>query len=1062
MDTNTCNGELVNPRPEGLAKVGARARWIVLSVLCMLTVLGGVPGRAAGQSAWYADDPEYLISRWETDDGMPDSSATAMVQDSQGYLWIGTFRGLARFDGVAFTVFDPSNTPQIPHAGVVSLHVAGSGTLWVGTLGGIATLEKGVWKRRDDEAAKELVVRSFAERANGELLITDFTGNVVEYTGGRFRKLPTPPGMPSRGYLAAVSEQGRWWVSQNGFIGDWDGQRWTERMPTPKDHVAEVCCAESRDGGVWMLVDRQLSKLRGGTVVSRLELGTTLGGLWELFEDSLGNVWISTYDGGLWRVGPSGELKSWKAGTGLDHSETRFVFEDREGTIWVGSSGGGLARFKKRLFEPIRSAEWSKPPSVNAIHAARDGSVWIATYGQGLFRWDGEAVRRAPVVDDAETGMGYLQSVLVDSAGRRWVSTYEGAVCMIEGGAARWVHQGIGGRNVVALFEDSRGRVWLGGSKSVAVYADGAFREFGGKGELPRKGVRCIAEDVSGAIWISDRTGIYRLEGDHFKEVTRPDGAAIAGVECMKAGEDGAMWLGTAAQGLQRWKSGRISRLDDPRWPSAGVFGIVEDGEGYWWMASERGIVRVRGEELGRAVEGAKLSRVQLFDRGDGMVTSDCTSGQQPSCGRDTRGRLWFASVKGVAVIDPASLRLNEVPPPTVIGELQYSRTGGEDSFERSRQRVPSPGLQADLPPGSRGVEIRYSGLSYVAPGKMRFQVKLDGIDPEWRDVGTRRSVYYDELSPGTYVIKARAANNDGLWGLPAELALRIAPHVWETLAFRVSAGVLTIAMSVAMTWWFVRARHERARERLELRQHRQEMIHLTRVNMLGELSGALAHELSQPLTAILSNAQAAQRFLAQDPSDAAEVGEILSDIVKENRRAGEIILRLRQLLKKGEVNRQPLELVHVLGDVLRLCRSELVHRNVVVATDVPDGLPDVHGDRVQLEQVLLNLIVNAIDAMSSDTGQEHGTHAIMVRCRRMDDQWVRVSVVDSGPGIPAEQVDRIFEPFFSTKAAGMGLGLSICRTIVSAHGGRIWAENNPDVGASVHFTLPVHSENLG
>lgn len=1037
--------------PSRTVVVALACVWIVLAWACV----------ARAQSASYAEDPEYLISRWETDDGLPDSSATAMVQDRQGHLWVGTFRGLARFDGVGFTVFDPTNTPAIPHAGVVSLHLDGAGRLWVGTLGGMAMMEQGVWTPQNDEAVKGMVVRAFAERANGDMLITDFTGGIVEYSAGRFRKLPAPPGQPGRGYLASVSERGRWWVAQVRFIGEWDGQRWNEVLAVPRDHVAEVSCAASRDGGVWILVDRQLTKLRGGAIVSRIELGAAPGGLWGLFEDSLGNVWISTYDGGLWRVNPAGAMRRWTSGEGLGHNGIRFVFEDREGTVWVGSSGGGLSRFKKRRFEFMKHADVLKEASVNSLHAAKDGSVWIATYGNGLFRVDGSTVTPVPVVDEAGIGVGYLQSVLVDRLGRRWVGTYEGGVCILEGNTRTWVHSGTGGKNVVALFEDSRGRVWMGGGKSVGVCSEGSFREFGGNGELPRGAVRCIGEDGEGNVWVSDGTGVFRFEGERFLEVPAEGGSSIPDVVSMRAGDAGAMWLGTSTRGLLRWKDGRTSRIQDQAWPAAGVFGIVEDGEGYWWMPSEVGVVRARREELERVAEsGGRLSQIQLFDRRDGMVSSDCTAAQQPSVSRDVRGRLWFASAKGVAVIDPAMLRLNEVPPPTTIDGLAYSSGVAGRDAERPRLRRPAPGVAAELPAGSRGLEIRYSGLSYVSPEKVKFQVMLSSVDADWHDVGERRSVFYDELSPGSYVFKVRAANNDGLWGPPSQLEMEVAPQFWETWTFRGAAVGFTIALSVLVTWWLLRAHHERAKEQLELRQHRQEMIHLTRVNMLGELSGALAHELSQPLTAILSNAQAAQRFLAQDPAETGEVGEILTDIVNENRRAGEIILRLRQLLKKGEVTRQPLEVAQVLDDVLRLSRSELINRNVVVVADLPDDLPLVHGDRVQVEQVLLNLIVNAIDAMTGDTQQSVGANAIVVRARAVEDQRVQVSVVDNGPGIPAEQLDRIFEPFVTTKSAGMGLGLSICRTIVSAHGGRIWADNNPDRGATLHFTLQVHAEN--
>lgn len=1043
-----------NPTP-GLARTSVAVR--VLAVAIVAAVLASV-ARAQPQAA--PQDPEYIITRWETDDGLPDSSATCMAQDTIGYLWIGTFRGLARFDGIDFALFDPANTPALPRPEVVSLHTDRSGRLWVGTLGGLATFADGQWQRIDDPAVKDIQARSFAERANGDLLIADFTGHLFEFAEGKFRALPEPPGLRSRGYLVAVSESQRWWVAQTGFIGEWDGRQWVELIPTPKDHDAEVSCAPSRDGGVWVLVDRTLTRLRGGAVVSKLELATAPGGLWQLYEDSLGNVWISSYDSGVWRVAPSGEMRSWRTSNGLGHDAGRFVFEDRERTLWIGSSGGGLSRFRTRRFQSFTPPLGTTVSTVNSITAAQDGGIWFATFGQGLFRLDDAGIKPVRPESSSPDSLAYLQSVLMDSVGRCWLGTYAGDVLRFDESSAEWLRASIGGRNVAALFEDSKHRIWTGGNRAVAVHAEGVSREFGPDDGIRASDYRCIGEDSLGRIWVSDRATVLRLEGQRFVEVLSQDGLRIPGVVCMRAGSNGSMWLGTSRRGLLHHTDTRIVEIANDSWPAKGVFSILEDAEGFWWMSSECGVVRARRDDLEAVVSGTgSLSRVRLFDRRDGMLSSDCTSGQQPASVRDTRGRLWFATVKGITMVDPAALQVNDVATPAVISELVWqarSAPRGNADAVASRRTETYSGSTLVLPPGSRGIEIHYAGLSFVAPEKVRFQVRLSGVNPEWSNVGTRRAAFYDELAPGSYQFNVRASNDDGLWGPTASLTFDVRPFIWQTTWFRSATGILVVTLSVVMTAWIFRARHTRAREQLELKQHRQEMIHLTRVNMLGELSGALAHELSQPLTAILSNAQAAQRFLTQRPAETGEVAEILSDIVKENRRAGDIIFRLRQLLKKGEVSRQPLEADQIFDDVLRLVRGELINRNVAVHADVPSDLPLLHGDRVQIEQVILNLIVNAIDAMNATPELPAGSRALILRCRAESEALIRLSVVDTGPGVPAEQLPRLFEPFFTTKASGMGLGLPMCRTIVSAHGGRIWAENNSDRGATFHFTLPA------
>ena len=245
----------------------------------------------------------------------------------------------------------------------------------------------------------------------------------------------------------------------------------------------------------------------------------------------------------------------------------------------------------------------------------------------------------------------------------------------------------------------------------------------------------------------------------------------------------------------------------------------------------------------------------------------------------------------------------------------------------------------------------------------------------------------------------------------------------------------------------------ERKLAELEAARHRNEMAHLSRVTTVGELSGSLAHELNRPLGAILSNAQAAQRMLANGGIDVAEFREILNDIVSENKHAAEVIRRLRLWLQKGEVQQHSLRINKVVRDVLTLIRTDFISQNVSVDTELARNLPTVTGDPVQLQQVLVNLVVNACDAMADcdtperrlriRTGLENGGDAVIV------------SVTDRGSGIQVKEVEQIFEPFFTTKAKGMGLGLSVCRTIIAAHRGRLWATNNAERGATFHFTLP-------
>jgi len=246
----------------------------------------------------------------------------------------------------------------------------------------------------------------------------------------------------------------------------------------------------------------------------------------------------------------------------------------------------------------------------------------------------------------------------------------------------------------------------------------------------------------------------------------------------------------------------------------------------------------------------------------------------------------------------------------------------------------------------------------------------------------------------------------------------------------------------------------QRKRSAAELLKLQDKLKHLARVALLGELSGALAHELQQPLTAILCNANAAQLLSQKDSLNVAELQEILQEIVSDDKNAGQIIQRLRALLMRGETQFQHLEVGDLLSDVLALARGKLKERNVQVNTRVDDDLPEVRGNRVELQQVILNLLLNASESMSGNPARDR---RIEVVAGLPDDEGaVRISVLDCGNGIDADQLERVFDPFYTTKDGGMGLGLAISHSIVAAHGGRLWATNRPDRGAAFHFTLPI------
>jgi signal transduction histidine kinase/ligand-binding sensor domain-containing protein len=1039
---------------------------LTLTALCFFSA----PAMGAADPVAQAVPPEYLIQTWSTEDGLPENSATAVVQSHDGYIWFGTFRGLVRFNGVSFTVFDPANTPQMPDGGIANLFSDKRGRLWVGTFAGLVIKDGSHWRALGtNEGWAGNYVRTFTDRANGDLLITTFDGHVLAFENERLTELPPPPGERGQGYLGTVDENGQWWVVQNRFVGRWNGQQWIE-MITPGSSVrrSAVACAPARSGGIWVLLAEELLKFRQGSEVSRRAFPQLKGGLWSMCEDSRSNLWISSYDWGLFRVSSGGDLHRWTTTNGLGSISARGVFEDREGNLWLGSSGGGLTRFTERRFLDTAPGSVLSGTVARSVSSARDGGMWIATYDRGLLRQDEAGVSWMHGLW-RNNRSAYGLSVLEDRAGRLWYGDVDGFWWRADHQTFEKVPiKSDGAANATALYEDSQGRIWMGTKEGTTLYNGTGFQQMRLEAGLPRGEITGFGEDSTGRVWLAGAEGVFRWEQERFVQVSGTNGLRLRGVLCLKGDADGSMWMGTRDGGVLRWRNGTTDRVTvENGLPGHEIRGILDDGLGYFWMPSNRGIIRASKTQL-RAVADGTVSRLDLqnLDKKDGLPSPECFT-VQPIGARDAGGRLWFATQKGVAVIDPASFRLNSCQPSVQVEQMTYrlsspnpkDKLGRSSGLREHEVRLIAPFREpVELPPGSYGLDIEYAVLSYTVPEKVQVQYQLAGKSPDWIVAGNRRLARFHQLPPDEYVFRVRAANNDGVWNeTGASLTFKVLPFYWQTPWFRIGTALLLVGLGGLFAWSWSRRRVllalEREKTAHEVQQLRDELAHSSRVSTMGQLASSLAHELNQPLGAILRNAEAAELLMEQNPPDLAEIRAILADIRLDDERAGGVINRMRSLLKRQKAERSQLSTGDLLQEVGALACSDALRRNVKLTVDASPGLPPVQGDRVQLQQVLLNLFLNGMDAMSEQPPERR---RLIVQARQADAHRIEVSVRDFGTGISKPSLARLFEPFFSTKPHGMGLGLPISRTIIEAHQGKIWAENRPDGGACFYFTLPV------
>jgi signal transduction histidine kinase/ligand-binding sensor domain-containing protein len=1021
-------------------KQRAAMTWWRLLVGCLaaLPVLGATAGHPA--------EVEYVIASWETVDGLPENSATAVAQTPDGYLWFGTFNGLVRFNGIDFTVFNPDNTPELPSVGIVNVYADRRGRLWISTYEGLLVRDGESWRQwLPSDGWTGDYVRTFTERDDGGLFLTTFNGKLFEWAKGRFAELPAPPGDEGAGYLGCVDEEGQWWAVQNQFIGRWENGRWVSMVDLPELANDSVGCAPAREGGMWLLLGRELRKLRRGLEVMRIDLPEAPGGIWSLSEDSRGNVWIATYNHGFCRVAPDGTMTRWNEAGGMADS-ARCAFEDREGNLWLGTSGHGLARLIPKRFRHFELMGGRSGLVVQSVSAHPGGGVWAASYGHGLFHVTDTTATNVPlpgIVDD----IPYLQSVLADDAGQVWIGTLGDGLRVVSQDATRLVPpEQTAGDNIIALFKHSGGDVWVSGGGVGAARFDGKeFRVFGTVDEIPPGFITGFAEDAAGAVWLTDGNGVFRQQPDPpFAEVRDAAGQSIRRVTCLTADADGSMWLGSSDRGLLRWKNGGLFQFDEQiNFPVTVVNGFVEDGDGYLWMTSGHRIVRAHRNDLHAAADGhSDRIKCRIFDASDGLPKGEFIGGRQPTCARDIQGRLWFATIKGLVMIDPSALTLNDQSPPVHVESISYHRPAKSKVDQRTGRRTASEiqshlrgpfAAPVSLPPGSRRIEIKYAGLSYSAPEKMRFEVKLEGNDSEWRVAGDQRAAHFHELPARNYVFRVRASNNDGVWNeTGASLAFTVLPFYWQTWWFRIGVALLLVGLGGAGAWWQSRSQVRRALERERTANEMRELAGRL-INAQEDERRRIARELHDDFSQRLALLSVEMELAGADSTGAP---------AESAPRLGEMATRVKDL--SSEVHRMAYELHPAKLDQLGLvaaargfCR-ELAKQSGVRIEFEPGHFPRDFPADVAL--CLYRIIQESLQNVVRHSGAPEARVELQAEPGQL-----RLVVSDSGQG-------------FDTTRAGRegGLGLSSMQERIRLVRGAFSVDSRPGQGTRIEVRVPL------
>lgn len=970
----------------------------------------------AANSEWYARP-------WHSEDGLPNNTIFGLAQTPDGYLWLGTRTGLARFDGVRFEEFSPTNFVAPPNRGIITMITSRKGGLWL-------AMDRGAVVRLNGNASEAFIRElpssipgSVAEDANGNLWISYHGGPVYRLGSGGVTAFTAREGLPDGADTCALAADmdGTIWFAKAGQAGFVENGRFQtvhrfDRLPTQ--------LTTARGGGVWCCAGAALYRItRDGRAQDfgsfQVQQANSVANV--LLEDHEGAVWIGTSYSGLFRRGVAG-FESVET----THQQIQSLLEDREGNLWVGTFGAGLNRVRRRAVT-LEGPEQGLPfASVLSICEDGQGTIWAATQNGQLARRTNGNWSTLPPAAGFPVEATCLTS---DGEGGVWVGNVQrGLYHWREGRFQPW-----GGEEQLrtptlhTLLQSQKGDLWLAQEAPPRIFRlhAGQLREF----EVPSdcRIIRAMAEDVGGNIWVGTSKGnLFRISGDSLTDVTAQTRGELASIRCLYTTPDGAVWLGYAGWGVGRLKNGHYTEFhteqglyDDQ------ISAVIGDHRGWLWFSSDKGLFKVRQEEL-EAVAERHASRVRSvhYGRGEGLPSLEGNFGDSPNVLRTQDHRLWFPMRTALAIVDPERLRESTLAQGTRLERVRVDDVVMASSTGVLPNGPPVVNLESTkarlrLPPSYRRLDFDFTAFNFSAPETIEFRYRLDGLDEEWRTTSDRTATY-SRLPSADYVFRVAARTSEGEWEESgASLAFTVLPFFWQTWWFRTVMGaVFTVGLIGAVRYVSFRRLHRQLRL-LE----QQAALHKERARIAKDIHDDLGANLTQ--IALLG--ELAQQDRAQPDKASERMGRISTTARSALKALDEIV---------WAVNPRNDTLGHLLDYAGQFALDYLRLAGIRCRLDFPEQTP-----ARELSTDLRHNLFLAIKEALNNVVRHAGATEVWLRAK-VDAEALEISIEDNGHGFSVAPDDALAD------------GLRNMRQRLAEVGGECVIKSHPGSGTTVVFRL--------
>lgn len=1028
-------------------------RWMWYALL-LSTSIGSLSAQQLNQHKRLS---QYVMKSWDTEDGLTSEAASEMAQTDDGYIWIGTYTGLHRFDGKDFTVFTNQNS-ELPSSNVLRIEKGINGELWVGTLHGVTTIKNSVFKIPEGlEQTVNLSIEDMLIARDGALWFSTKSNQLFYHANGKL-------------------------------------EEYTSKLKVEKSTVLSI--EEDQNGTIYLGTDDSRFIIYANNEVNVIELGIDVNGVNTLLaRDSLMYLGTGT---GLYTWDGSAISKS----PILGQTTINSIFVDSS-TLWLGTMNG-LFRYHQPTDKMDSLTEETGIPNniVQDLLFDTQGNLWVGTYRSGFFFLGDGSITSFGQNDGLETNI--ISSVVEIEEDTYILGNENGVLNLLKNGEVSEYSPPIPipSERLKHLFYDSKGRIWVSTYGGLVVIDGDKGRHYTVANGFPDNFVRVAFEDADGTIWVGTKNaGLLLFDNlDNWTSITVDDGLTSNYILSLEQQENGDIVAGTISglniiRDKKVWKpltvedglpsnfmfathstenyiwiasnDGLIGYSDDQviyfntenGLPTNIIYDILEDKEGNFWMPSENSILSIKIDDLEKAGQTNDYSfQVRQYDESYGMKNSHCLGAVLSFT--DSKNQFWIPTIGGIVRLNPV-----EVEPPSFEPNILI------ENIYSGNERIPLSD-EVILPSGSNRLTIDFTGISYAQTNLLQFRYRMNPFDDSWIISSPERTATYTNLSPGEYTFEIQI----GLEGAYNTNSLRqriiIEAAWWQTPLSRI-LGVLSIILIALLIYWMrmkaLRANNIRLEEIVhsrtkeiedqkqelktaidQLKSAQEQMIQSDKMASLGILAAGVAHEINNPLNFIQGGVEGLEQKLKKNKGLKKEEYSVMIGAIKEGiSRASTIVRSLNEFSHASEIKQEPCDIYHLIENCLTMIRYRLKN-DIKLTKNYSDQKAVVLGNNGKLHQALLNIITNSIQAI-----EKKGTIGIKTEVLNGS---ITIEFSDSGQGIKPEHLKKITEPFFSTKepGKGTGLGLSITYTIINEHGGTLKYDSKWGHGTTATVTLPL------